>query len=77
MNKVCLSIDTEYGMKLVKDQLLTEKVICNAETDEPYNKGVVIERHHNTGHYHVSKLYGWIKVLLLQQFLTILIILLL
>lgn len=35
--------NTEYGMKLVKNQLLTEKVVC-AETDGPYNKGVVDEK---------------------------------
>lgn len=48
---------TKYGMEVIPNQLLTNKIVC-AETDQPYNKAVVIERHHNTGHYHVAKIYG-------------------
>lgn len=48
----------EYGIELIENELLTKKVRID-ESDKKFNKAVVIERHHNTGHYKVCKLYNF------------------
>lgn len=51
-----------HAIGLVKNQILTEKIdLRNADDDlvDDINKVLIIERHHNTGMYHVAKLSGY------------------
>lgn len=51
-----------YAIGLVKDQILTKKIdLRKADQSimDGLNKVLVIERHHNTGRYHVAKLSGY------------------
>lgn len=51
-----------HAIKLVGNQILTEKINLSevdASTLGIENKAVVIERHHNTGKYHVAKVFGF------------------
>lgn len=49
----------EYAIKLVNEEILTKKVRVSDMKGSFYNKVAVIERHHNTGKYHTSNVYGY------------------
>lgn len=58
-NKSMLAFKSEnYAIELVDGELLTKKIKASSGKGH-LNKVVDIERHHNTGKYHVAKVFGF------------------